>query len=183
MATGKSETAGAGGATPAASSREFVISRVFDAPREMVWKAFTEAERLKHWWGPKGFKMLSCRVDLRPGGTFHYGMQGPDGSEMWGKWVFREIIKPERLTIVVSFSDKEGGITRHPYAPNWPLEMLGTTTFAAQDGKTLLMTRTVAFNASDDERKTFEAGFDGMKQGFSGTWDQLAAYLAEAHQG
>jgi uncharacterized protein YndB with AHSA1/START domain len=158
--------------------REFVISRIFDAPRELVWKAFTEVEHLKHWWGPKGFKMLSCRLDLRPGGVFHYGMRAPSGAEMWGKWVFREIVKPERLTIVISFSDKDGGQTRHPFAPGWPVEMLGTSTFAEQEGKTLLTTRTVAFNATDDERKTFEAGFDGMEAGFTGTWDQLAAYLA-----
>jgi uncharacterized protein YndB with AHSA1/START domain len=51
--------------------REFVITRTFDAPRDLVWRAFTEAEHLKHWWGPKGFKMLSCKLDLRPGGIFH----------------------------------------------------------------------------------------------------------------
>jgi uncharacterized protein YndB with AHSA1/START domain len=164
----------------AATEREFMITRVFDAPRELVWQAFTEAERLKHWWGPKGFKMLSCKLDLRPGGLFHYGMQAPDGSEMWGRWIFREIVKPERLVIIVSFSDKDGGVTRHPFVPGWPAEMLGTSTFADQDGKTLLTTRTVAFNATDAERATFEAGFESMKQGFTGTWDQLAAYLAKA---
>lgn len=161
------------------TGREFVIERVFDAPRELVWKAFTEVERLKHWWGPKGFKMLSCKLDLRPGGLFHYGMQAPDGRVMWGRWVFREIVAPEWLTIIVSFSDEGGGVTPHPFAPNWPKEMLGTSTFTAQGGKTLLTTRTVAFNATDEERKTFEAGFDGMEQGFTGTWDQLAAYLAK----
>ena len=114
------------------SSKEFVIERVFDAPRELEWKAFTEAERLKHWWGPKGFKMLSCKVDLRVGGIFHYGMQAPDGSEMWRKWTFREIVAPERLVFLISFSDKDGGVTRHPFAPTWPAEILGTTIFTAQ---------------------------------------------------
>src|ERR1700678_1508266 len=144
------------------SFREFVISRMFDAPRGLVWQSFTQAEHLKHWWGPKGFKMLSCKLDLRPGGIFHYGMQAPNGAEMWGRWVFREIVEPERLTIVVSFSDKDGGVTRHPFAPVWPAEMLGTSPFAEQGRKTLLTTRTIAFNATDEERKAFEAGFDGM---------------------
>lgn len=160
-----------------ALSKEFVIKRVFDAPRELVWKAFTESQHLKHWWGPKGFKMLTCSIDLRPDGVFHYGMQAPNGSEMWGKWVFREIVPPEKLVIVISFSDKNGGMTRHPFASDWPLQMLGTSTFTAQDGKTLLTTRTVALNPTEIERQTFEAGFDGMEQGFSGTWDQLEAYL------
>ena len=176
--------AAAGGATAAGSSepasREFVLTRVFDAPRDLVWKAFTEVDWLKQWWGPKGFKMLTCRLDLRPGGIFLYGMQSPDGHEMWGKWTFREIVAPERLVIVISFSDKDAGITRHPFAPDWPREMLGTMTLTEQDGKTVLTNSVVAFNASETERRTFEAGFDGMKQGFGGTWDQLAAYLASA---
>src|SRR5215468_2760397 len=87
------------------SERAFVITRVFDAPLDLVFKAWTEAERLTHWWGPKGFKMLSCKLDLRPGGVFHYGMQAPNGAAMWGKWVFREIVAPKRLVFVVSFSD------------------------------------------------------------------------------
>ena len=106
--------------------REFVITRLIDAPREMVWRAFTEVEHLKHWWGPKGFTMMSCTLDLRVGGTFHYGMKSPEGYEMWGKWIFREIVAPERLGILVSFSDKDGGITRHPMAPDWPAQMQGT---------------------------------------------------------
>jgi uncharacterized protein YndB with AHSA1/START domain len=174
-------TAGTAKSNPApnaAACREFVITRTFDAPRDLVWRAFTEAEHLKHWWGPKGFKMLSCKLDLRPGGLFHYGMQAPDGSVMWGKWVFREIVAPERLAIVISFSDENAGITRHPFAPVWPAEMLGTTTFTAQGRKTLLTSRTIAFNATEDERNAFEAGFDSMKQGFTGTFDQFEAYLA-----
>jgi uncharacterized protein YndB with AHSA1/START domain len=161
-----------------APCREFVITRIFDAPRDLVWKAFTDAEHLKHWWGPKGFKMLSCKIDLRPGGIFHYGMQAPNGSVMWGRWVFREIVAPERFTMVISFSDENAGVTRHPWTPVWPAEMLGTSTFTAQGGKTLLTTCTIAINATDEERAAFEAGFDGMKQGFTGTFDQFEAYLA-----
>jgi uncharacterized protein YndB with AHSA1/START domain len=145
-----------------------------------VWKAFTESERLMHWWGPKGFKMLSCKIDLRPGGIFHYGMQASDGCEMWGKWVFREIVSHERLVFVLSFSDENGGVTRHPMAPDWPQEMLGTTILMDQGSKTLLTHHLVAFNATETETNTFEAGFDSMEQGFTGTWDQLDEYLAKA---
>ncbi|CAN5316282.1 hypothetical protein BH10PSE11_BH10PSE11_30380 [soil metagenome] len=159
-------------------SKEFVIERVFDAPRDLVWKVFTERDHLMNWWGPKGFKMIAGELDLKPGGSFHYGMRAPDGSEMWGIWVFREIVKPERLVFTSSFSDKDGGLTRHPMAPTWPIRMLGTMTLTDQGGKTLLVNRVVALNATDDERTTFEGGFESMKQGFGGTWDQLAAYLA-----
>ena len=73
------------------ANRPFVISRVFDARRDIVWKSWTEADRLKQWWGPKGFIVHTSRVDLRPGGMFHYGMTAPDGSEMWGRFLYREI--------------------------------------------------------------------------------------------
>src|SRR5450432_1874612 len=87
---------------------EFVISRTFDAPRSLVFNAWTDPEHLMKWWGPKGLTMLSSKLDLRPGGVFLYGMRTPDGRDMWGKWVFREIVTPQRLVFVVSFADADG---------------------------------------------------------------------------
>jgi uncharacterized protein YndB with AHSA1/START domain len=120
-------------------------------------------------------------MDLRPGGTYHYGLEAPDGSPMWGKFVYREITPPERMVFISSFSDEAGGVTRHPMAPNWPLEMLSTFTFEElPDGKTKFTVRWAAYNASEDERKVFDASFDSMNQGWGGTMEQLAAYLATA---
>ena len=162
------------------SDREFMFTRVFDAPRDLVWKAFTEPERLMQWWGPKGYTMLTCKVDLRPGGVFHYSMRSPDGREMWGKWVYREIVPPERLVTVVSFTDAEGNLLRHPMSPTWPLELLHAMTLTERDGKTTLTVTGVPTNATEEERKTFHAGLNSMEAGFTGTLDQLAAYLASA---
>jgi len=159
---------------------DFVISREFDAPRDLVFKAWTEPERLAQWWGPKGFTMVSNKVDLRPGGLFLYGMRGPDGLEMWGKFVYREIVPPERMVFVNSFSDEDGGVTRHPLAPTWPLEMLNTLTLTERDGKTTVTLRVAAHAATDEERATFEAGRKSMEGGFGGTFAQLEAYLAGA---
>ena len=164
------------------TQKEFVISRVFDAPRDLVWRANTEREHLMHWWGPKGFTMAKCNLDLRPGGTFHYCLRSADGHEMWGKLTYREIVAPERLVCVVSFSDEKGGITRHPMSPTWPLEMLSTSTFAEQDGKTTITIRWHPINASEEERKTFDESHEGMKQGFTGSFDQLAAHLAKTRR-
>jgi uncharacterized protein YndB with AHSA1/START domain len=166
--------------TTSTSDREIVISRDFEAPRELVFKAWTESERLKQWWGPKGFTMLSVKLDLRPGGVFHYCMRAPNGSGMWGKFVYREIVAPERIVFINSFSDEKGNLTRHPLSPSWPLEALNTLTFTEHEGETTLKLRGSPINASEEERKTFEAGFDSMRQGFKGTLDQLAAYLVKA---
>ena len=76
--------------TAAQDIKPFVITRTLNAPRKLVWQAFTEAERLKKWFGPKGFTPDVSKMDLRPGGTYHYRLKGPDGSTMWGKWVFRD---------------------------------------------------------------------------------------------
>lgn len=157
---------------------EFSITRVFDAPRERVWKAFTESERLMRWWGPKGFTMQVAKLDLRPGGVFHYGMRSPDGHAMWGKFVYREIVAPERLVFVVSFTDEKGNLKRHPMSPTWPLEVLNTMTLSEQDGKTTLTLRGIPINETEEERKTFEGGHKSMQQGFKGTLDQLTDYLA-----
>jgi uncharacterized protein YndB with AHSA1/START domain len=162
-------------------NQPFVISRVFDAPRDVVWKSWTEPERLKKWWGPAGFTVHTCKVDLRPGGMFHYGMKAPDGSDMWGKLIYREIAKPEKLVFIVCFSDEKGGVTRHPMSASWPLETLSTVIFEAQGGKTKVTVRWIPGESSTEiERKTFDEGRDGMKQGWTGTMDQFAAYLAKA---
>ena len=162
-------------------SEPFVISRLVDAPRERVWKAWTEAEHLKHWWGPQGFKLHTCKVDLRPGGVFHYGMTTPDGKDVWGKFIYREIKAPQRLVFIVSFSDPKGGVTRHPWNDNWPLETLSTVTFEEQGGKTKVTVQWIpADSASDAERKSFDEGRPGMKQGWGGTMDQFADYLRKA---
>jgi uncharacterized protein YndB with AHSA1/START domain len=163
-----------------ATASEFVMARVFDAPRALLWAAFTEAERLRHWWGPKGFTVRHCELDLRPGGIFHYGLRSADGKDMWGRFVYREIVPPERLVFIVSFSDEAGNVTRHPWNPDWPLQMLSTVSFTEQDGRTTVTVRWVPHAATELERKTFEAGRESMRQGWTGTLDQLTEYLASA---
>lgn len=158
----------------------FVITRSFEAPLDLVWRAHTEVEHLRQWWGPKGFAVHHATLDLQPGGIFHYGLRTPHGQEMWGRFVYREIIPLRRIVWVNSFSDAQGGLTRHPASPDWPLEMLVTVTFAAQGGGTTLTLRSAPINASDDERRVFKEGYKSMEGGFGGTYDQLAAHLRAA---
>jgi uncharacterized protein YndB with AHSA1/START domain len=275
------------------SEREIAASRTFDAPRELVWKMWTDPEHLVKWWGPNGFRVTTKTVDIRPGGewvftmhgpdgtdyfnhiifrdlvkperiayshvsgplfestvtftehggkttvdvrmefetaelrdrvatqfgaveglhqhlgrlgeelkkmtssdefvisrvfnskgevkpggTYHYAMQVPAMGEVWGRWVFREIVPPERLVWVNSFSDRDGGITRHPMAPTWPAELLTTVTFDDEDGRTRVTVRWVPINASDEERDTFIAAKESMQGGWTGTFDRLDEYLA-----
>ena len=165
-------------------SPAFVLTRHFKAPRHLLFAAFTEAAHLRQWMAPSGFEMVRCEVDALPGGVFHYGLRAPGGAAMWGKWTFREVVAPERLVVVVQFSETDGGVSRHPMAPIWPLYTLSTTTLA-DDGPagTLLTLRWQTLNAAADEEATFNAAHAGMAQGWGGTMDQLDAHLAKSQAG
>ncbi len=156
----------------------FVISRTFAAPRHQVFAAWTEEKHLKQWFAPSGFTIPISRLNLVPGGAFHYCMRAANGTEMWGKWTFREIAPPERLILVNTFSNKHGNLIRHPFVPGWPLEILTTATFVDFEDQTRLTLRWLPIHASDPEHITFENAYEGMVQGWIGTFHQLAAYLA-----
>ena len=159
---------------------EFSITRVFDAPRELVWKAFTEPERLEKWWGPRGFTTRVHKLELRPGGVFLYSQRMPDGRDLWGKWVYREIVAPERLVVVNSFCDENGSLVRNPWYPNWPLETLSSSTFTEHQGRTTLTIRAIPINATESEHRTLDEGKKSMEGGFTGTLDRLDEHLANA---
>src|SRR5258708_40080602 len=111
------------------AERTLVIERVFNAPRHLVFQAWTDPEHIVHWFGPRGFKSTVLKNELRPGGAYRIHMLGPDGDH-WSQGVYREIVPPERLLIAGSWADAQGKPTR-------PENVL-TLTFAEQDGKTKL---------------------------------------------
>lgn len=160
-------------------ARAFVIHREFAAPRDVVWRAWTEREQLMGWFGPKGFRMTEARLDLKPGGLFHYRLAGPNGIEIWGRFVFREIVPPSRLVWINSFSDPAGGVTRHPLTTDrWPLEMLTTASFEETPGGTRVTISMLPFDAGAEERGVFDRHLGSMQGGWGGTLDQFATYLA-----
>jgi uncharacterized protein YndB with AHSA1/START domain len=158
--------------------RELVLTRIFNAPRDLVWKAFTERERMARWWGMKGATTRIRELDLRPGGALLYVMRMPDGREMLGKWVYREIVAPELLVVVHFTTDDTGKPIAHPYDPNLPREMLTTSRFTEHAGRTTLELRSVPINATEHERETFNKLADAMEEGFNNSLDLLDEYLA-----
>lgn len=151
------------------AGRVFEAERVFAAPRELVFRAFSSAEHLKHWWGPKEWTLPVCEVDFRPGGVWFYGMRGPNGEESWGKATYREIAPPERIAYTDAFADAEGNIN-----PDMP-QMEITVTFAdLGDGKTRVTSRAIFPSA---ESLDAAVGM-GMEQGMNETFDRLEAYVA-----
>ena len=165
---------------PRGTEKPFIIQRTFNAPRELVWEAWSERDQLTQWFGPKGFTMPVANMDFRSGGVFLFCLRSPDGHEMWGKFVYLEISPPARIVLVHSFSDKKGGVTRHPLSATWPLEMLSTTTLTEDKGKTTITIQWAPLNPTEAELKTFNEGHASMQQGWTGTFDQLASYLGNA---
>lgn len=158
-------------------SNELVITRLLNASPEMVFKTFTEAEHLAHWWGPKGMKLEVIKCDVRQGGHFHYKMITQEGHEMYGVFHYKEIVPPGKIVFTNGFADKDGNLIRAPFAVNFPIEVLNTWTFEEENGMTRLTLRGVPYNATDEEQQFFETMHPSMNQGFGGTFDQWTNYL------
>jgi uncharacterized protein YndB with AHSA1/START domain len=143
------------------TDREIVLTRVFDAPRRLVFDAFTKPELLKRWFGPHGWTLVVCVVDLKVGGGFRFVLRGPDGTEMGMRGVYREIVPPERSVHIESFDD-------------YPGESLVTTVLVEQGGKTTL-TATVRHSSREVRDAVLRSG---MEHGAAESYDRLAEVLA-----
>lgn len=168
------------GTNTAEADMPFLITRVFNAPIELVWQTWTQESHLAKWFGPRGSTITRCTMDLRIGGTFHYGLRMPDGSEHWGLWTMREIVEPRRLTFTVSFADANGNPVRNPWNPDWPMRWLSTVTFNEHAGKgkgTVVAIEWIPLEASETERRIFHEGRSSMQMGWTGTLDRLVAHL------
>jgi uncharacterized protein YndB with AHSA1/START domain len=158
----------------------FEITRAFKAPRGRVWKAWSEADQLKYWWGPKGCSIEIARFEFRPGGFLHYAMKFADAPTMWGRFNYREIIVPERIVWLNSFSNEKCGIARAPFSEFCPLEIENSVTFTEHAGTTTVSLRAEPFGEVTEERKYFEDLRPSLEQGYGGTFEQLGGYLAKA---
>jgi uncharacterized protein YndB with AHSA1/START domain len=148
----------------ASADREMVISRVFDAPREMVWNAWTDPKQVVKWWGPHGFTTTVQEMDVRPGGVWRHTMHGPDGTNYPNKSVFSEVVRHERI-VFSHGGGKEGGSEAN-FKSTW--------TFEEQEGKTRLTVRMVFDSAQ--ERDRVERDF-GAIEGGQQTLERLAEHL------
>ncbi|SEM71934.1 SRPBCC family protein [Lihuaxuella thermophila] len=146
-----------------AEDRELLVSRVFHAPRKLVFQAWTDPVHLPKWWGPKGFTITVQEIDVRPGGVWRYIMHGPDGTEYVNRIDFIEIVSPERLVY-----SHGGGEDEEPFRV--------TVTFAEQGNKTELTMR-MLFKSADELNKVVKEY--GAVEGAKSTLDRLEEQLAK----
>ena len=146
------------------SEREIAMTRAFDAPRRLVFDAWTKPELLKRWLGVRGgWSMVVCEVDLKVGGTYRFVWRGPDGKDMGMGGVYREIVPPERLVATETFDD-----------PWYPGEALDTTVLVEQGGKTTVTT-TVLYASQEVRDGVLKSP---MERGVAESYDKLAELLA-----
>ncbi|HEY7467006.1 MAG TPA: SRPBCC family protein [Dehalococcoidia bacterium] len=160
--------------TVTGGGRVLEINRMFDAPRERVFAAWTEPERFAEWWGPRGFTTPFCEIDLQPGGLMRFCMRSPEGQDIWCGGVFRDVTPPSRLLYTVYFTDVNGeqvAPTEYGASADWPVEALVTVQLNDYGGKTNLTLLHHAAGGTDAE-------FEGANEGWNQSFDKLAEYLA-----
>jgi uncharacterized protein YndB with AHSA1/START domain len=163
-----------GGAAP------FVISRVFNAPRSLLYDLYSKPEHQKPLLGPAGSDKTVSNMDFRVGGTHHYAMEAGDGGQWWGLQRYLEIVPGEKIVYIQSFSDKDRGITAHPMAPTWPKETLTTISLADEPGgKCRVMVSWTPHNSDAAGLATFDGARGGMQGGFGAQFAKMDEYLAK----
>ncbi len=166
---------GLNGATKPAG-QELVITRTFDAPRNVVWQGWTEPERVQKWWGPRSFTAPFIKIDFRVGGEYLYCMRSPDGKDYWSKGTYREIVAPERIVLTDSFADEKGNTVPASYyrmSPDFALESAATLVFEEDGGKTVFTLRYLGIPDGD---------FENAQVGWNESLDKLAEYLADGRR-
>jgi uncharacterized protein YndB with AHSA1/START domain len=156
--------------------RNLKVTRVFDAPRERVWRAWTDPELFQRWWGPKDFTSAGNTMDLRVGGRYHWCMRAPDGQEFWTAGVYREIVPLKRLVYTDSFADEKGNVVQaahYGFPADFPLEQLVTVTLEDVDGKTRMTLVHEDLPAGEHA--------DLAEIGWTQTLDKLAAVVERSH--
>ena len=148
----------------ATSDREIVITRVFDAPRELVFEAWTDPAHVIQWWGPRGFTTTIHEMDVRPGGVWRFVMHGPDGTDYDNKVVFVEVVKPERL------------VYNHGAGDESDLQQFHVTVTFDEDGDKTRLTLRLVFGTPADRDNAVESG---ALEGGNQTLERLAEHLAK----
>jgi uncharacterized protein YndB with AHSA1/START domain len=142
--------------------RQLTITRVFDAPRSLVFKVWTQPEHFSRWLGPKDFTAISCHMNVQVGGMYRACIRSPEGNDHWMQGIYREVIEPERLVFTFAWED-ENSRPKH--------ETLVTVTFEEQDNKTLMRFQQAIFESTESR--------DSHNTGWSECFDRLATYLTE----
>jgi uncharacterized protein YndB with AHSA1/START domain len=149
------------------TQQTITIQRVFNLSVDIAWKAWTNPESFKKWWGPVGYSCPSCSMDVRAGGRFLNCMRSPNGTDVWGTGIYKEVIPQKKLVYIDSFADSKGNIVSSTYyhLPELPLEVLVTVKFEEVAGKTTMILQHNGLPAemADECIKSWQSSFDKLE--------------------
>lgn len=152
------------------------IVRHFNAPKDVIFEAFANAEAMAEWWGPIGMNLTVKTFEFKPGGKFHYKMDS-GGQTMWGLFKYHNINKPDLIEFVSSFSDEDGAVCMSPFPMDFPLEIFNQMILTEADGRTTLTLHGHPVNATTAQEDTYTSIKTNMEEGFGGTFDKLERYI------
>lgn len=155
----------------------YVLERTFDAPRALVWKAWTDPELIPRWYGPN-VESIVHSIEPRAGGLWLHEMRW-SGNSNFQRVEYTEVTPPERLVWLHSVSDAEWNVISNPMMEDWPRVLLTTVTFEEDGGKTKMQLTWVPHEASEAEIACFAAAMDGMGKGWGAGMDLLEELLRE----
>lgn len=158
------------------NKEHFSLTRKFNAPKKLVYQAFSSADALAKWWGPAGTSITVLKLDFKPNGIFHYKMDGM-GKTMYGIFRYLQMKEPDMIEWVNSFSNQDAEICPAPFDIKFPNEILNHLTLEEENGVTTLHLTGHPVNATDEEIKSYISLFESMEKGFGGTFNQLEDYL------
>lgn len=164
------------------SKNELYIVRKFNAPRSLVFEAFTQTEHLANWWGPEGCTIEVIDLKAQKDGRFHYAMKFADGNEMCGLFQFKEVTNPEKIVFTNSFADRAGNVIAAPMPYPFPKEILNTFTFEETDGVTTMVLKSTPVTQNTVETTGFVNLTDDMYVGYNRTFDMLTHYIRSKFQ-
>lgn len=157
---------------------EFTMSRLFKAPRQKLWDAWTRPELLATWFGPKGATMTIVSADIRPGGVVHSHMDFPGGPRIWAKFVYRAVEPLKLLSWEHSFSDEQANIADSPFGGPWPKILLNTVVFEDEGADTRIRLTSRPYRATAEEVAEFRGMNESMSGGWGGSFEVLEEVLA-----
>ena len=154
------------------------IVRQFEAPKSLVFDAFTTADALGEWWGPAEMPITVLHLDFKKGGRFHYKMTGNEQT-MWGLLRYENIASPNKIEFISAFSDEKGNVCKSPFPIDFPLEVFNQFIFTEDSGITTLTIQAYPVNATAEQEATFYSILENMDQGTSAMLNQLERFLVK----
>ncbi|MCK9274850.1 MAG: SRPBCC domain-containing protein [Syntrophales bacterium] len=156
------------------NKNEMVITRIFNTPRELLWKYWTDSEFFKRWWGPDGFTCPFSRIDFRVGGSYLHAMRSPEGKDYWSTGTYKEISPPEKIVATDSFADEKGNVVSSEYygLKGFPMELVVSLTFKDLGEKTKLTLVHRGIGTVDEKTRR------DMKEGWNQSFNKLTKNLS-----